>query len=107
MVTELFSPPRVNAQIRETDDAKIEAGTSFDLIVDRHSGKSWDFLKAEHRRRCWQRLKDEDPWVVIGSPPCTAFSILNRGLNRDRGQPERRDRQMTEAKVLMNFALSV
>ena len=45
--------------------------------------------------------------MVIGSPPCTAFSILNRGLNRDRGQPERRDRQMTEAKVLMNFALSV
>ena len=98
-VTELFSPPRVNAQIRAapSDPSAITAGTSFDLTVDRTTGESWDFLRADHRRRCWARLKAEDPWVVIGSPPCTAFSILNQGLNQHRVSPERQARQMTEA----------
>jgi hypothetical protein len=107
VVTELFSPPRVNAKVHDTQDAGLIAGTSFDMIVDQHTGASWDFLQADHRRRCWARLRIENPWVVIGSPPCTAFSVLNRGLNRDRVPAERRERQLAEGKVLLGFALSV
>jgi hypothetical protein len=107
VVAELFSPPRVNAKLHDMQDKDLTAGTSFDMIVDQCSGVSWDFLQADHRRRCWARLRSENPWVVIGSPPCTAFSVLNRGLNRDRVPVERRERQLTEAKVLLGFALSV
>ena len=108
-VTELFSPPRVNAQLQKKSAAAggVVAGTSFDMIVDPLTGEAWDFLKASDRRRCWERLKAEDPWVVIGSPPCTAFSVLNTGLNKNRGDPAERERKMAEGKVLLGFALGV
>ena len=109
VVTELFSPPRVAAKIREVAGASrgLAVGTSFDLTVDQDTGESWDFLDVDHRRRCWERLKAEDPWVVIGSPPFTAFSVPNSGLNKNRVDPVRQKRQMAEAKVLMGFALGV
>ena len=103
--TELFSPPRVNAKIRSTVSG-LTAGSSFDLIVDQNTGEAWNFLSTEHRRRCWSRLKAEDPWVVIGSPPCTAFSVLNYGLSRYRMNPEKRERQLVEGKISLAFALS-
>ena len=106
-VTELFSPPRVNARIREGAPRPLTAGTSFDLIADKVTGESWDFLRADHRRRCWAQLKAEDPWIVIGSPPCTMFSVLNYGLNKHRVDPSVQRRRMAEAKVLLGFALSV
>ena len=81
-VTELFSPPRINEKLNQMNNKRgIVAGTSFDLIADTVTGETWNFMKPEDRRRCWSRLEEERPWVVIGSPPCTAFSILNIGLN--------------------------
>ena len=44
-VTELFSPPRVNAQIKSTVSGLI-AGSSFDLIVDQDTGEAWNFLST-------------------------------------------------------------
>jgi hypothetical protein len=105
-VTELFSPPRVNAELTKNSVSGIAAGTSFDLIIDQESGEAWDFLRADHRRKCWSRLRAEDPWVVIGSPPCTAFSIIN-GLNKFKSAAETRERKLVEGKVLLNFALDV
>ncbi len=107
VVTELFSPPRVNARITRQKIAGMSGGTSFDLVADAVTGKPWDFLDAGERRRCWQRLKSEDPWVVIGSPPCTAFNILNIGLNRNRDDPAERNRKETETQVLLASATSV
>ncbi len=47
----------------------------------------------------------EDPWVVIGSPPCTAFSTLNTGLHKDRGDPAKREKKTIEARVLLALSL--
>ena len=81
-ITELFSPPQVNEKINRMSNKKgIVAGTSFDFIVDKETGETWNFLKPEDRRRCWSRLEEERPRVVIGSPPCTAFSAINIGSN--------------------------
>jgi hypothetical protein len=109
VVTEMFSPPRVNAQLQKeaTAAGDLTAGTSFDMIRDAVSGEAWNFLEADDRRRCWERLKAEDPWVVIGSPPCTPFSVLNTGLNKDRGDPEKRARKLAEGRILLGFALGV
>jgi hypothetical protein len=105
VVTELFSQPRVTQRLHEAP-GPFEAGSSFDLVVDQRTGESWNFLEASHRRRCWARLRAEDPWVVIGSPPCTAFSLLN-GLNKHRTDPDKQARKLTEGKVLLGFALGV
>ena len=80
-VTELFSPPRVNQEIKN-EMIDLTAGTSFDLTMDAVTGESWDFLRSDHRRKCWKCLREEDPWIVIGSPPCTPFSLL-QGLTKD------------------------
>jgi hypothetical protein len=98
---------RVNARIRKSGARSwTRAGASFDLVVDEDTGESWNFLRAEDRRRCWRRLKQEDPWIVVGSPPCTASSRL-QGLNKERGDPAKRQRKEVEGKVLLNFALDV
>ena len=60
VVTELFSPPRVNAKLHDTQDENMTAGTSFDMIVDQRTGVSWDFLRADRRRLCWGRLRIEN-----------------------------------------------
>ena len=106
VVAELFSPPRVNAALRSMDNGWLRAGSSFDLVVDAESGQSWNFLKVEDRRRCWRQLKLEDPWVVIGSPPCTPFSVI-QALNKTRSNPQEQQRKLIEGKVLLNFALDV
>jgi hypothetical protein len=110
-VSELFSPPRVNGELRRMRDSgarpELMPGTSFDLQVDQRTGESWDFTIVEHRRRCWTRLKEEDPWLIIGSPPCTDFSALNVGLNHPKMENEEVRRRLVQAHLLLNFALDV
>ena len=107
-IVELFSPPRINEKIDRMSSKKgIVAGTSFDLIVDKRTGETWNFLKPEDRRRCWNRLEEERPWVVIGSPPCTAFSTINTGLNYPKMNRDEVLRRQGEARVLLGFALAV
>ena len=79
-VVELFSPPRVNKELRRRSWG-IEPGICFDLGVDQATGERWDFTKAGDRRRCWQKLRDNPPWIIIGSPPCTPFCQLNANIN--------------------------
>ena len=110
-VVELFSRPRVNLGIRHRQAAQdplpVTAGTSFDLVRDTSTGESWNFCKPEDRRRCWRRLEEEQPWLVIGSPPCTAFSALNAGLNYPRMDPTEVARRQAEGRLLLGFAASV
>ena len=37
-----------------------------------------DFSKRSARQRAWQLLKTQRPYFLIGSPPCTAFSIIQK-----------------------------
>ena len=47
--------------------------------MDLTTGK--DFTKPEDCRAAWQRVRDEAPYVLVGSPPCTYFSVLQE-LNK-------------------------
>ena len=67
-VCELYSPPRVTAQIDQMPNLNLCGGSTFDLRVDRF-GNSWDFLKETDRRRCRAQIEKEKPYLVIGSPP--------------------------------------
>jgi len=108
VVTELFSPPRLNRRLQAGPRrAGLLPGTSFDLIRDEVTGEQWNFFAAGHRRRCWQRLKQEDPWVVIGSPPCTSFCRFNFALNYPRMNPQDVKRRKAEGMILVRFALDI
>ena len=66
-VSEVYSPPRVAAEAQKQGFRK---GTSFDLIT------GWDLQDGAQRKSMWKRLKEENPWLIVLSPPCTAFSSL-------------------------------
>ena len=54
---------------------------AFDLRTNKPDGCPWNFNKSEDRKLARQMIADDDPEWIIGSPPCTAFSIWNRQMN--------------------------
>ena len=70
-LTEVFSPPRIAEAAREMG---LIPGESMDLL------SGWDFSKNADRQRAISYIKENRPFLVVGSPPCTLFSVL-QGLN--------------------------
>ena len=89
---ELFSPPRVTKMAASMG---LPGGVALDLQ------NGWDFLRAEDRDIAEGMLKKLRPTLLICSPPCTAFSVLQR-LNWRRPEDERA-KQWDEAVELVLF----
>ena len=103
-VSELFSVPRVTKLLRP--NMSLGKGLTFDLHGD-IDGRSWDFLKAADRREAMTRIREQRPYLVIGSPPCTAFSQLSDRWNYRRMHPEVVKRRRVEGRMLLEFAAQV
>ena len=73
-ITEVFSPPRIAEAAREMG---LLPGESMDLLT------GWDFSKSADRQRAIRQIREQKPFLVVGSPPCTLFSIL-QGLNKHK-----------------------
>ena len=71
-LTEVYSPVRVAAVASKF---RLRGGTSFDLT------NGWNLSDPKQRAAAWKRIRDEDPYCIIGSPPCTMFSALQE-LNK-------------------------
>ena len=71
-ITEVFSPPRV---VKQGEKLGFKAGTSMDLMT------GWNFELKADRERAIKLIKEEKPKLLIGSPPCTYFSMLQE-LNK-------------------------
>ena len=84
----------------------LAAGTTFDMVADA-AGRRWDFRRAEDRARARRLIAEEQPYLVIGSPPCTVFSRLNINLNKGRVAPRELQRRQAEGRLLLNFAAEV
>ena len=77
-ITEVYSPERVNDVARRHG---LVAGSSLDLT------NGWDFTKPKHKRAAWKKVKAEDPYLIIGSPPCTLFSLLQElNINNNKNK---------------------
>ena len=72
---EVYSPPRVAAMARTMG---LKAGWSLDLATQDHDGRPWNFNALEMRNRAVRKIIEDQPWILIGSPMCTAFSDMNR-----------------------------
>ena len=66
-ITEVYSPERV-AKVAQRFGLK--AGSSFDLT------NGWDFNVEDHRKKAWTKIREESTYLLVGSPPCTYFSML-------------------------------
>lgn len=77
-VSEVFSPPRVVEMARAMG---LVAGKSMELV------NGWDFSKFQHRRQAMEIMRKDQPLLIVGSPPCTVFSVL-QALNIHKNGPD-------------------
>ena len=81
----------------------IKGLRSLDLACQKDDGSHWDFSKQADRQEALRLLETDDPDWVIGSPPCTAFSLLNVGLNYPKMDKEEVKKRIKEGLVHLKF----
>ena len=75
-VSEVFSPPRIT---KEAENQKLVTGGAYDLKT------GFNLSRADDRARMWRELKEDEPELVVGSPPCTAFFPTSGAQLQDHG----------------------
>ena len=74
VISELYSPPRVTAEIARSKNEFLTPGFAFDITVnDPDDGQPWDFNVRAKREKAREILRRQRPYLFIGSPMCTAF----------------------------------
>ena len=74
MIAEIYSAPRVTKAMKLMPSLELVPGFALDLSGDDEKGHAWDFTRADMREKAKALVLREKPYVLIGSPPCTAFS---------------------------------
>ena len=73
MVAEVYSAPRVTKALKLMPSLELVLGFARDLSGNDEEGQAWDFTRADMREKAKALVLREKPFVLIGSPPCTAF----------------------------------
>ena len=74
MISEIYSAPRVTKVMKLMPSLDLVPGFALDLSGNDENGHAWDFTRADMREKAKALVLKERPYVLIGSPPCTAFS---------------------------------
>ena len=77
----------------------LQAGYALDLTSRAPDGKFWNFAKASDRLKCWKLLRRDRPYLLIGSPPRTAFSSPQNLSKGKPGEEERQNKLLEEARI--------
>ncbi len=108
MVSEMYSPPRVTEELKKMRSRHLLPGFALDLtVIDPADGKPWDFSIPEKRERARKLIRQQRPYMLIGSPECTQFSTwqaLNLAKSR---RPEDMKRAKIKAIVHVDFMVSL
>ena len=84
-VAEVYSPKRVTGH----HAFGMRTGLAVDLTTRKADGAFWDLSQETDQKELEQLINDEEPKLLIGSPPCTAFSVLQRlNKGKDTGEKE-------------------
>ena len=108
LVSEIYSPPRVTAEIRRGRWKHLAPGFALDLtVLDADDGKPWDFDVAAKREKARRMVREQKPYLLIGSPACTAFCTW-QALNAIRSEcPEQYERARIAAIAHIDFVCSL
>ena len=85
-VSEIYSNPRIcqEATAQRFEGIDLGPGWSLDLPTkDPTTGRPWDLSDRKVQSRVIRFIRDTEPFCIVGSPPCTPFSQLQR-LNKAR-----------------------
>ena len=100
-VTEIFSPPRFT---KRANSFGLKPGYAIDLETCRGNGERWDLTNKTHQKDLEAILNDEDPYLLTGSPPCEAFSLL-QGLNKNKVPEEVRQQRLKEGRDKLKISI--
>ncbi len=98
-IAEVFSVPRVSVAARA---AGLRATISLDVLTGD------DLSTFAGRRRAVHLVEARRPLLLILSPPCTMFSILNRNCNERKAleqAPGEHSRRLAEAEGFVDFSM--
>ena len=108
ILSEIYSPPRVTKEIKHGRWRHILLGFALDLtVVDPTDGMPWDFSRRTKRERARDIMREQKPYMLIGSPACKAFSTW-MNLNRARtADTTTMDKALADAKRHVEFVISL
>jgi hypothetical protein len=94
---EVYSPPRFTEKALEFN---LKPGFAVDLTTKKPgvSEEYWDLSKPSDVEYLSDMITVEDPFIVTGSPPCTAFSKLLH-ISKARRDPRVVEKQREEGKL--------
>ena len=103
-VTEIYSPPRV---VKMAKKMGLVPGLSLDLTtIDEDDGQPWDFSKKEKRDKARDLVRNKKHLLLVLSPMCTAFSILQR-MNYPKLDPQEVEKYMKDATTHLEFCMDL
>ena len=74
-VADVYSPPHITANAKRMH---LHPGFALDLTVFDEFGEKLDFRRADPRQRARDFARTQQPWMLVGSPPCTWHSQMQR-----------------------------
>ena len=80
---------------------------ALDLRTTKPDGTPWDFTVRADRRLARQLIDADDPDWLIGSPPCTPFSIWNYAMNYPKMSKEKVRAAVEAGRTHLNFVVSL
>lgn len=108
MVSEMYSPPRVTAELKRSrkDFRHLLPGFALDLTVnDPDGGQPWDFSKSGKRNKALRMTRRDKPSMVLGSPHCTAFFTWQAPNEAKSSDPEAMRRAKRRAIQHIEFMI--
>ena len=108
-IAEIYSRPRVTAAAGAKTYGKIRLvpGWSLDLtMTNPRTGQAWDLSDAATQNEVRSLVRRYKPYLIIGSPPCTAFSLL-QNLSKHKRSKDVVDREMRTAKAHVKFCMEL
>ena len=93
--------------LKRRRNLNIEGLGALDLRTHKPDGSTWNFNLRKDRQLARQLIDETDPDWIIGSPPCTAFSLWNRGINYKKMPIDEVRRRISEGRKHLNFMVSL
>ena len=108
-IAEIYSPPRIvqEASMQTYYGMQLRPGWSLDLTrKDPATQEPWDFTKTACRERAMNLVQKSKPYMLIGSPPCTAFSALQH-INKGRRPAEVIRKEIAAGRQHLKFVMKL
>ena len=106
IISEVYSAPRVTEMARRLPKYGLGPGLALDFTVNDEDGRPFNFNDKRQREKAERMLEDQQPFILIGSPPCTPFSQI-QAINGERRDPNEVEKELIAGRVHLEFCCSL